>query len=123
MITNIFAIKFNINNKSTPWEVYWPGRQPVSNPETTAILARLAFETRAFEISLCDQHKRLYVSDTIAESSIAALETLATSHIVDVESVGFPTEEDAINFIDIAEKHIVWRNLSKNHNSYIGDIV
>jgi len=83
-------------------------------------IMNMAFKTGAYQISMFNSNKRFTMDSqaflTYQEPSASWVVNSLYESLKRIEGIGFPSEDYAIDFIDRAEKYIVWKNLSKNYD-------
>jgi hypothetical protein len=120
---NIFVI--TAQHKRRPkYIVTWPGYGSLRKPSSIYILLNWISNTKAFSIILGNQNNQLTLNDLLYMSSTKELITeFITERLTVVNYVIFDLLTDAETFIDCAEKDIVWRILTKEHTTTIGDLL
>jgi hypothetical protein len=120
---NIFVI--TAQHKRRPkYIVTWPGYGSLRKPSSIYILLNWISNTKAFNIVLGNQNNQLTLNDLLYVSSTKELITeYIMERLIIVNYVIFDLLTDAETFIDCAEKDIVWRILTKEHTTTIGDLL
>jgi hypothetical protein len=120
---NIFVI--TAQHKRRPkYIVTWPGYDSLRKPSSIYILLNWISNTKAFNIVLGNQNNQLTLNDLLYVSSTKELITnYIMERLIIVNYVIFDLLTDAETFIDCAEKDIVWRILTKEHTTTIGDLL
>ena len=120
---NIFVI--TAQHKRRPkYIVTWPGYGSLRKPSSIYILLNWISNTKAFNIVLGNQNNQLTLNDLLYVSSTKELITeYIMERLIIVNYVIFDLLTDAETFIDCAKKDIVWRILTKEHTTTIGDLL
>lgn len=125
---NIFVI--TAQHKRRPkYIVTWPGYGSLRKPSSIYVLLNWISNTKAFSIVLGNQilgnqNNQLTLNDLLYMSSTKELMAeYITERLTVVNYVIFDLLTDAETFIDCAEKDIVWRILTKEHTTTIGDLL
>ena len=116
MISEIFLI----TRYNSDFVVTWPGRRAVTSQLIIVKLFNLAFETGAYSVSFSNTAYRWTIDSTVYYKKNAEK---MCSQIVSINSIGFAQERHALDFIDRAEKAIVWNLLRKSYITTIGDLI
>lgn len=118
MISDLFSIT-PIGRKH---KVGWPGRNSVVGPKTLYKMFNLAFETGAYEVTFINNQFKWTCSSHIYFQN-AINESILKRQLGCLDWIVFDEERHALDFIDRAEKAIVWNLLQKSYPTTLGDLI
>lgn len=119
IVTDLFRIKDIPAINGCEWSVDWPGWGQVRTPATQAKLLNLAFDTRAMNIGIAFEGRfgRVLFLQGNAWAREKAEDIVRYYEMDGITALAFPERSQAEQFVEAAEKVIVWRLLNReNHD-------
>lgn len=117
MISEIFLITKTCNGA---YRVTWPGRRSVISQPTIVKLFNLAFNTGDYSVSFGNTAYKWTIDAEVYYQDKAEQ---MCSQIPSINFIDFNKKKYALDFIESAEKAIVWNLLCKSHTTTIGDLI
>lgn len=119
-VTNIFTLRdIPPNSTGVLWSVSWPGRGSVARISGFATIWRMAWETGAYMVSFAlDANNETYtINDTGQWRDEEMMKHVfkIVERYNGIVGVGFAYEDEALKFIDSAEKYITWKMLAQEY--------
>ena len=95
------------------WSVSWHERGPVTKKASKKLIADTAFQSGSFQVSLAASNEKILTIDCIAFCDEGFKTSVMIDLLPDVVGVRFDKLSHAEKFIDLMEKHIMWRVLAR----------
>jgi hypothetical protein len=113
-LSNLFKVTDLPDNT---WSVSWPGRGSVKQNAHKEIIANFAFQTGSWQVGLASSNDKIITIDAMLYETNTFGLAIMLEQIPDIIAVKLDTMEHVNKFTDAMEKHILWKLLSKQHDT------
>jgi len=112
--STLFTVKDLPDNT---WSVSWPGRGSVKQNAHKELIAKFAFESGSWQVGLASSDDKILTIDAMLYDTNTFSLAVILDQIRDIVAVKLEKVEHVNKFVDSMEKHILWRLLSKQHDT------